>query len=102
MRDRAKGGESCERRYRVRETLENERDALGGGIGGRVCGGKERRNGWRGVRASEPEGEAQSDSQAGRPASKARKAGQASRQAGSQAARQAGKLAGSQCTSQDH
>lgn len=51
------------------------------------CGGEERRNGWRGVRASEPEGEAQSDSQAGRPASKEGR--QAGRQADRQAARQA-------------
>lgn len=45
------------------------------------CGGEERIGGWRGVRASEPEGEAQSDSQAGRPASKEGR--QATRQAGS-------------------
>lgn len=58
------------------------------------CRGEERRNGWRGVRASEPEGEAQSDSQAGRPASKEGR--QAGRQAGNQAGRQPGKQASRQ------
>lgn len=70
---------------------EYKRDVLGGesAVG---CGGEERRkrNGWRGVRASEPEGEAQSDSQAGRPASKE------GRQAGNQTGRQPGKQASRQ------
>lgn len=67
---------------RERGVSERERDVLGGEFT-RGCGGEERRNGWRGVRASEPEGETQSDSQAGRPASKE------GRQATRQAARQA-------------